>query len=67
MKAFPGIELFACRDHEVVQTTANRIMEFLPDGSLIDRRMTYDEYLESDAMARKRMVYVMSEDEENDN
>lgn len=35
MIKFPGVELFACRDHQVVQTTANRIMEILPDLSLI--------------------------------
>ena len=56
MIKFPGVELFACRDHQVVQTTANRIMEILPDGSLIDKRSTYDEYLENDEMARKRTV-----------
>ncbi|WP_022763111.1 ABC-F family ATP-binding cassette domain-containing protein [Butyrivibrio sp. AD3002] len=66
MIKFPGVELFACRDHQVVQTTANRIMEILPDGSLIDKRSTYDEYLESDAMARKRTVYSTNEDEDND-
>ena len=66
MIKFSGVELFACRDHQVVQTTANRIMEILPDGSLIDKRSTYDEYLESDAMARKRTVYSTNEDEDND-
>ncbi|WP_026669236.1 ABC-F family ATP-binding cassette domain-containing protein [Butyrivibrio sp. AE3006] len=66
MIKFPGVELFACRDHQVVQTTANRIMEILPDGSLIDKRSTYDEYLESDAMARKRTVYSTNEEEDND-
>ena len=34
MIKFPGVILFACRDHQVVQTTANRIIEFLPDGSM---------------------------------
>jgi ATPase subunit of ABC transporter with duplicated ATPase domains len=67
MIKFPGVILFACRDHQVVQTTANRIIEFLPDGSMIDKVSTYDEYLESDVMARKRQVYAMSEDEEQDN
>ena len=43
---FPGVILFASRDHQVVQTTANRIIEFLPDGKIIDRLGTYDEYLE---------------------
>ena len=67
MIKFPGVILFACRDHQVVQTTANRIIEFLPNGSMIDKITTYDEYLESDEMARKRQVYSMSEDDENDN
>ena len=66
MIKFPGVELFACRDHQVVQTTANRIMEILPDGSLIDKRSTYDEYLENDEMARKRTVYNTAADEEED-
>ena len=66
MIKFPGVELFACRDHQVVQTTANRIMEILPDGSLVDKRSTYDEFLESDEMARKRTVYNTVADEEED-
>ncbi len=66
MIKFPGVELFACRDHQVVQTTANRIMEILPDGTLIDKRSTYDEYLENDEMARKRTVYNSAADEEED-
>ena len=57
MIKFKGVELFSCHDHQVVQTTANRIMEILPDGTLIDKITTYDEYLESDEMARKRTVY----------
>ena len=67
MIKFPGVILFACRDHQVVQTTANRIIEFLPNGTMIDKITTYDEYLESDEMARKRQVYSMSSDDENDN
>lgn len=55
---FPGVALFACHDHQFVQTTANRIMEILPGGSLIDKITTYDEYLDSDDMARKRTVYT---------
>ncbi len=54
---FPGVVIFSSRDHQFVETTANRIMEILPDGSLIDKITTYDEYLESDAMARKRQSY----------
>ena len=63
---YPGVTLFACRDHQFVQTTANRIMEILSDGTLIDKITTYDEYLASDAMARKRTVYTANkEDDEN--
>ncbi len=61
---FPGVELFACRDHQFVQTTANRIMEIV-DGKLIDKITTYDEYLASDEMARKRHVYVAETDDED--
>ena len=64
---FPGVVLFASRDHQVVETTANRIMEILPDGTLIDKITTYDEYLANDEFARKRQVYSMSADDEEDN
>ena len=67
MKKFPGVELFSCHDHQVVQTTANRIMEILPDGSLIDKITTYDEYLENDEMARKRTIYTKTASDEEDN
>ena len=62
---FPGVVLFASHDHQFVQTTANRIMEIV-NGHLIDKITTYDEYLESDEMARKRTVYTM-EDQPEDN
>ena len=58
---FPGVLLFSSRDHQIVATTANRIMEILPNGRLIDKITTYDEYLESDEMARKRQVYSADE------
>ncbi len=65
---FPGVILFSSRDHQVVQTTANRIIEIMPDGSIIDKVTTYDEYLESDEMARKRQaLYSKSEEDEQDN
>ncbi len=38
---FPGVVLFACQDHQFVQTTANRIMELTATG-LIDKQTTYD-------------------------
>ncbi len=66
MKKFKGVELFSCHDHQVVQTTANRIMEILPDGTLIDKITTYDEYLENDEMARKRTVYTSTANDEAD-
>ncbi|MCI6919834.1 MAG: ATP-binding cassette domain-containing protein [Lachnospiraceae bacterium] len=63
---FPGVALFSCHDHQFVQTTANRIMEILPNGTLIDKITTYDEYLESDEMARKRTVYTKQDGEDED-
>ncbi len=62
---FGGVVLFACHDHQFVQTTANRIMELLPDGTLIDKITTYDEYLASDEMARKRTVYTANNEDDN--
>ena len=44
--AFPGNVFLASHDHEMLQSTADRIIEFLPDGSICDRLCTYDEYLE---------------------
>ena len=64
---FPGVLLFSSRDHQIVQTTANRIIELMPNGTMIDKITTYDEYLGSDAMARKRTVYTKSASDEEDN
>ena len=61
MIKFPGVILFASHDHQIVQTTANRIMEILPNGAMIDKITTYDEYLANDEMARKRTIYTMTE------
>lgn len=61
---FPGVILFTSHDHQFVQTTANRIMEIV-QGKLIDKITTYDEYLESDEMARKRQVYTVNQEEED--
>lgn len=63
MIKFPGVILFSSRDHQIVQTTANRIIELLP-GGYIDKITTYDEYLASDEMAMKRQVYTVTADEE---
>ena len=65
MIKFPGVLLFTSRDHQIVQTTANRIMEIVPGGKLIDKITTYDEYLESDEMARKRQTYSVQTEEED--
>ncbi len=46
LTAFPGNVIIASHDHEMVQTVANRVIEFHEDGSYTDRSMTYDEYLE---------------------
>ena len=59
---FSGVALFSSHDHQFVQTTANRIIEIIPNG-LIDKITTYDEYLASDEMARKREVYRLQEDD----
>lgn len=66
LQKFSGVILFSSRDHEIVQTTANRIIEILPDGSMIDKVGTYDDYLEADADARKRTVFSTTSDEEAD-
>ncbi|MBO5353890.1 MAG: ATP-binding cassette domain-containing protein [Lachnospiraceae bacterium] len=63
---FPGVLLFTALDHQFIQTTANRIMEIVPGGSLIDKTTTYDEYLDSDEMARKRTMLTMIEEEVED-
>ena len=64
MIRFPGVELISCRYHQVVQTKANRIIEILPDGHMIDKVSTYDDYLAADKDARKRTVYVAQVEEE---
>ena len=63
---FPGVALFSCHDHQFVHTTANRIIEILPNGSIIDKITTYDEYLESDEMARKRTVFTANKEDDED-
>ena len=65
MIKFPGVMIFSSRDHLIVQTTANRIMEII-NGKLIDKITTYDEYLESDEMARKRFTFTVTESDEED-
>ena len=60
---FQGVALFTSPDHQFIQTTANRIMEIY-SGHLIDKITTYDEYLDSDEMARKRQISEFEAEEE---
>jgi ATPase subunit of ABC transporter with duplicated ATPase domains len=62
---FPGVALFTSPDHQFIQTTANRIMEVV-NGHLIDKITSYDEYLESDEMARKRQISLISSEDDED-
>jgi ATPase subunit of ABC transporter with duplicated ATPase domains len=60
MKDFRGTILFTSRDHELTETVANRIIELTP-GGLIDKLMTYDEYINSDAVQKQRdEMYAMA-------
>jgi len=60
MKDFRGTILFTSRDHELIQTVANRIIELTPGGT-IDKLMTYDEYINSDAVQKQRdELYAMA-------
>ena len=53
LKNFKGTVIFSTHDHEFAQTVANRIIEITPNG-VIDRYMTFDEYLESDSIRALR-------------
>lgn len=46
LKAFKGNVIFSSHDHEFVNTVANRIIDIKPDGSIVDRMCTFDEYIE---------------------
>ncbi|MZP30038.1 ATP-binding cassette domain-containing protein [Heliobacterium undosum] len=48
LMSFEGTLLFVSQDHQFTQTIANRVIELTPDG-LIDKLMTFDEYLEYQA------------------
>lgn len=53
MKDFRGTILFTSRDHELTSTVASRIIELTP-GGIIDKLMSYDEYIESEAVDKQR-------------
>ena len=46
MQSFKGNILFSSHDYEILNTVANRIIEILPDGSFVDYKGTYEEYLD---------------------
>lgn len=61
---FDGVIIFTSHDHQFIQTIANRIMEILLDGTLVDKLTTYEEYLASDDSIRKRQgVAKLSEED----
>jgi ATPase subunit of ABC transporter with duplicated ATPase domains len=55
LKDFPGTVLFTSHDHEFVNTVANRIIELTPNG-IIDKMMSYDEYIENDKIAEQKQA-----------
>lgn len=60
MNDFKGTILFTSRDHELTQTVANRIIEITP-GGIIDKLMSYDEYINSEAVKQQREeLYAMA-------
>ena len=63
---FDGVVLFTSHDHQFIQTIGNRIMEILPDGTLVDKMTTYEEYLASDDSVRKRQGASFVSDEEDE-
>ena len=53
---FPGIVLMTSHDHTFMQTVANRVIELTPKG-IIDRLMTFDEYMEDKRVQELRAEY----------
>ena len=45
LEAFSGVVLLASHDHEMLQSTCNRVIAFQPDGTIVDYYGTYDDYL----------------------
>ena len=45
MELFKGNMLFTSHDHQLMQTVANRIIDLKEDGTVVDREVTYNEYL----------------------
>jgi len=51
---YPGTILFSSHDHQFIHTIANRIIEIIPTG-IIDKRMTFDEYIKDEAIRKIHM------------
>ena len=51
---FPGVVLFTSHDHQFIDTIANRIIELVPGGGVIDKMMRFDDYMKSEEIARRR-------------
>jgi ATPase subunit of ABC transporter with duplicated ATPase domains len=54
LKNFKGTVLFSTHDHEFAQTVGNRVVELTPNGA-IDRYMTFDDYLDNEAVKELRI------------
>ena len=59
MTEFNGVMLFATHDHQIAETVANRVIEILP-GTLIDRRESFDDYMDNPEVLRLRTLYADS-------
>ncbi len=56
MTEFKSVMLFTSHDHQIMQTVSNRVIEILP-GFLIDRRESFDEYIENPEVEALRAQY----------
>ena len=57
---FPGTVIFSSHDHQFIQTIANRIIEIIPSG-IIDKKMTFDEYLSDEKIKKIHLEVYHSE------
>lgn len=58
---FTGVILFNSHDHQFVTSIANRIIEFAPNGKVIDRMMSLEEYLNNEDVKKLRYEYYKGE------
>ena len=59
LTSYKGALIFSSHDHQFIQTIANRIIELTPNG-LMDKQMTYDEYL-GDSDLQKQIAQMYEE------